>query len=669
VDRNLAIKKKAQQLIQKGQVDAALAEFDKLFESGDKDPYDFILVADLLAKRGSMQEAVRRYRQAVDEYSKGELFKNAIAVCKKILRISKEDVQIHRSLGELYAKEGLYGDAQIHYLEFAEGSIRRQEHEAALDALDLVVALSPDNEELSEKYVEIAMRGDQPERGAKELLSRADRAEQAGRRSVAQELRDRATTLSPSLAPPSMDGDGPAAGSVDVTAFENGAGTIVAPPPQGPSARNGFETSAQSIAPGGAGTIEPGVVSLDAAPAVDLPAKQGGDAVRFEPGVVSLPEGSPGAPASEAPADFAETVAFDLPAAVEPAAPAAVEPAAPAAPAPTAAEPAPAMTFETIEEDPVAPSAAPADAPAHEELAASYLSAGNKELAAEEFWKAAELAFFRGDLSRARMLLASLLQVQPQHEAALRRQVDITAQAEDRPAEARARFDLAERYLAQEEWALARAEYLRVLEIDGSNDRARMRVQRLDTVLNAPPVPGADVDFDSIDVPKPAASVRVRDETPATLDGLVDLEEIIDEFKQGVQNSISGEDHESHYDLGMAYMEMGLYDEAIAEFQIAQKGGPMELKSLEMIALCCLEKNEPAEAVKELTRALELPGHGPDETISIRYNLGMAHDRLGNLDRALQHFEEVYVLNVDFLKVATKVRELKQRLSSSRDLG
>jgi tetratricopeptide (TPR) repeat protein len=669
VDRNLAIKKKAQQLIQKGQVDAALAEFDKLFESGDKDPYDFILVADLLAKRGSMQEAVRRYRQAVDEYSKGELFKNAIAVCKKILRISKEDVQIHRSLGELYAKEGLYGDAQIHYLEFAEGSIRRQEHEAALDALDLVVALSPDNEELSEKYVEIAMRGDQPERGAKELLRRADRAEQAGRRSVAQELRDRATTLSPSLAPPSMDGDGPAAGSVDVTAFENGAGTIVAPPPQGPSARNGFETSAQSIAPGGAGTIEPGVVSLDAAPAVDLPAKQGGDAVRFEPGVVSLPEGSPGAPASEAPADFAETVAFDLPAAVEPAAPAAVEPAAPAAPAPTAAEPAPAMTFETIEEDPVAPSAAPADAPAHEELAASYLSAGNKELAAEEFWKAAELAFFRGDLSRARMLLASLLQVQPQHEAALRRQVDITAQAEDRPAEARARFDLAERYLAQEEWALARAEYLRVLEIDGSNDRARMRVQRLDTVLNAPPVPGADVDFDSIDVPKPAASVRVRDETPATLDGLVDLEEIIDEFKQGVQNSISGEDHESHYDLGMAYMEMGLYDEAIAEFQIAQKGGPMELKSLEMIALCCLEKNEPAEAVKELTRALELPGHGPDETISIRYNLGMAHDRLGNLDRALQHFEEVYVLNVDFLKVATKVRELKQRLSSSRDLG
>jgi tetratricopeptide (TPR) repeat protein len=83
-----------------------------------------------------------------------------------------------------------------------------------------------------------------------------------------------------------------------------------------------------------------------------------------------------------------------------------------------------------------------------------------------------------------------------------------------------------------------------------------------------------------------------------------------------------------------------------------------------MIALCYLEKNEPATAAKELKRALELPGHGPDETISIRYNLGMALERLGNLDKALQYFEEVYLLNVDFFKVATKVRELKQRIAA-----
>ena len=585
MDRNLAIKKKAQQLIAKGQIDAALAEFDRLFEGGDKDPYDFILVADLLAKRGSMQEAVRRYRQAVDEYSKADLFKNAIAVCKRILRISKEDLEIHKTLGQLYAKEGLYGDAIIHYLEYAEGSIRRQDHDAALDVLDEVLKLSPENRDLSEKYVEIAMRADQPERGGRELHRRAARAEHEGKSAEAAELRDRASTLAPGLV---IDG-------AEATA-----------------AAYASEPSPAAAPPGGSGFEAPPSAEPPEASRIDALFGAGPDESTAvpEPGVVSLTRDAHTAPAAREPAD------------------------------------------------PVA---------AHAELATGYLSAGNRELAAEEFWKAAELAFFRGDLTRVRTLLSSLLAAMPGHEAALRRLVDITAQAEDRPAEARARFDLAEVYLAHEEWALARGEYMRSLELDPGNDRARMRVQRLDALQNGEAGAGGPIDLDSITGPKPASSVRVREESQQATDNLVDLEEIIDEFKAGVSNTISGEDHESHYDLGMAYMEMGLYDEAIGEFQIASRGGPMELKCLEMIALCYLEKNEPASAARELDRALELPGHGPEETISIRYNLGVSNERLGNLDRALQHYEEVYLLNVDFLKVATKVRELKARLASSQD--
>ena len=604
MDRSLAIKKRAQALVQKGQVDAALAEFDRLFEGGDKDPYDFILVADLLAKRGSMQEAVRRYRQAIDEYSKAELFKNAIAVCKKILRISKEDLEIHRSLGDLYAKEGLFGDSQIHYLEFAEGSIRRHDHDAALDVLEKVLQLSPDNLDLSEKFIEISTRADQPERGGRELLRRAERAEHRGQMDEAGQLRERASTLSPGLSvsvtPRSERGaasDGPAEGAA------SGGDAL------DPSARGFGDFTATSIVSGSdAATVpEPGVLSSGA---FEIPVTGAEEPASAPGGPGVLEEGPP--------------------------------------------EPGPAATQT------------PGEAAArHEDLAAGYLSSGNLELAAEEFWKAAEVAFFRGDLVRARTLLDSLLQVMPNHEAALRRLVDITVQAEDQPAEARARFSLAELYLSHEEWALARAEYMRVLELDSTNDRARMRVQRLDSMANGDGT-ALPVDLDSLPSQRPAASVRVRDEQPAGIDSLVDLEEIIDEFKAGVSNSISGEDHESHYDLGMAYMEMGLYDEAIGEFQTASKGGPMELKCLEMIALCYLEKSEPTEAARELQRALELPGHGPDETISIRYNLGIACERLGDLDRALQHFEEVYLLNVDFLKVATKVRELKQRIATSK---
>ena len=591
MDRNTAIKRKAQQLVQKGDVNGAIAEYEKLFEVGDKDPYDFIIVADLLAKRGSMQEAVRRYRQAIEEYAKTELYKNAIAVCKKILRISKEDLVIHRTLGELYAKEGLYGDAQIHYLEFAEGSIRRQDHDAALDVLDEVLKLSADNFDLSEKYVEIALRADQPERGGRELLRRAERAKLTGRIDEAEAIRERVSTLAPSL----------------LTSFPK-------PPDSAPPAEG---------APGDLGGPTP----------LETGATRGGESgtgasLGFEPSSRAIERG-PATPAGRH--SFAEEAVAAL----------GVPPSEP-------------------ESEP--------DLQSHEELARGYLQSGNKDLAAEEYWKASELAFFRGDLARARELLSALLGIEPTHEAALRRFVDIAAQSGDRPAEARARFDLGEVYLAHEEWELSRSEYLRCLELDPQNDRARGRVQRLDAVMNGGPPEGAPIDLDSLPDERPASSVRVRDEEAAPSgDPLIDLEEIIDEFKAGVSERISGEDHESHYDLGMAYMEMGLYDEAIGEFQVASKGSPMEVKCLEMIALCFLEKNEPASAARELSRALELPGYGPEETISIRYNLAVANERLGNLDRALQHFEEVYLLNVDFLKVASKVKELKQRVARAED--
>ena len=583
MDRSAAIKKKAQGLVQKGDVNGAIAEYEKLFEGGDKDPYDFIVVADLLAKRGSMQEAVRRYRQAIDEYAKTELYKNAIAVCKKILRISKEDLAIHRTLGDLYAKEGLYGDAQIHFLEFAEGSIRRQEHDAALDVLDEVLKLSADNFELSEKYVEIAMRADQPERGGKELLRRAERARAQGRMEEAEQIRERVSTLAPSL-------------------LQGGVAAAAAP-------------SAPAADPTSPATM-------------DQP---------FETSTRATDRETAAAPP---PMDGLETRA-----------------AWSATPEPEPRAPAPVKQERAVPEAP--------HEPEHEDLAKSYLQAGQKDLAAEEFWKASELAFFRGDAGRARELLTSLLGADPTHEAALRRLVDLTEQSGDRAAEAKARFDLAEVYLAHEEWDLCRAEFMRCLEIDPQNERARIRIKRLDAMANGAAPVGQPIDLDALPDERPAASVRVREEAPTPGDSLIDLEEIIDEFKAGVSERISGEDHESHYDLGMAYMEMGLYDEAIGEFQVASKGSPMEVKCLEMIALCFLEKNEPASAARELTRALELPGYGPEETISIRYNLAVANERLGNLDRALQHFEEVYLLNVDFLKVASKVKELKQRVAKA----
>jgi len=68
------------------------------------------------------------------------------------------------------------------------------------------------------------------------------------------------------------------------------------------------------------------------------------------------------------------------------------------------------------------------------------------------------------------------------------------------------------------------------------------------------------------------------------------LQELLDELKEGLDQNIAEEDVSSHYDLGLSFKEMGLYDMAIEEFQKSVKNKDYEMKSLEMLGQCFLEK-------------------------------------------------------------------------------
>jgi tetratricopeptide (TPR) repeat protein len=155
-----------------------------------------------------MQEAVRCHWQAIDEYTTAELSRTRSPSARRSsdLEGGPPDPPLAR---RPYAKEG-FARRQIHYLEFAEGLIRRQDYDAALDVVEQVLKLSPDNAELSEKYTEIALRADQPERGGRELLRRAERATMQGRVDEAAQLRDRASTLAPGLEEEGVESGEPA---------------------------------------------------------------------------------------------------------------------------------------------------------------------------------------------------------------------------------------------------------------------------------------------------------------------------------------------------------------------------------------------------------------------------------------------------------------------------
>ena len=140
------------------------------------------------------------------------------------------------------------------------------------------------------------------------------------------------------------------------------------------------------------------------------------------------------------------------------------------------------------------------------------------------------------------------------------------------------------------------------------------------------------------------------------------LEEIFKEFKKGVDKQLGKEDYDTRYNLGIAYKEMGLIDEAIAEFQLAAKDGARVLECASMLGICFMEKGMPKLAVKWFEKGLEAPGRRDEEYQALRYDLAMAHESAGDAQEALVLFTELYGQDANFRDVATKVRDLRSAL-------
>lgn len=136
------------------------------------------------------------------------------------------------------------------------------------------------------------------------------------------------------------------------------------------------------------------------------------------------------------------------------------------------------------------------------------------------------------------------------------------------------------------------------------------------------------------------------------------LEEIVEGFKRGVAENLSAEDYETHFNLGIAYCEMGLLDEAIGEFQLAAKGDGRLVECASMLGLCFLDKGLPELAIKWYSRGLEAPGVTEEATLGLMYDLGNAYLRFGAREAAYETFVEIYGISTHYRDVVAKLAEL-----------
>ena len=156
-------------------------------------------------------------------------------------------------------------------------------------------------------------------------------------------------------------------------------------------------------------------------------------------------------------------------------------------------------------------------------------------------------------------------------------------------------------------------------------------------------------------------------EKPAPSTETGPLKEVFDEFRAELgEMGSEDEDLETHYNLGIAFREMGLLEEAIGEFQKVAKANDRgkafryAMQCSTLLGLAFMEKGQPDIAAIWYERALSTPGLDSESKLALRYDLGVAQESAGDLEAALKSFSQVYAVNIDYRDVADRIASLQK---------
>ena len=348
------------------------------------------------------------------------------------------------------------------------------------------------------------------------------------------------------------------------------------------------------------------------------------------------------------------------------------------------------LVFSNIEQTPAAPEIEelesrvadnPDDPEAHQALGEALIEQGDRERGIEELDLATAGYENAGNLPHARELVDEILRLDPNSVRHRQKAVEFAFKAGDKARLIDAYLELADALLRSDLPEKARAVYARVAEHDPKNERAKGALAMLAPAV-APSKPEgkvkakdakmkvrdeASIDGDFVDLGSmlsdddegPARDTRmtVADEEP-TGDEEQDFQDMLTRFKQGIDENIDEADFQSHYDLGVAFKEMGLLDEAIAEFQKALRAPEGKLRTSEMLGVCFFEKGAFGVAESILRRGLDLPASGDQERLGVLYWLGRALEQQGKKADARDLYGRVFAVDIRFLDAEQRVKAL-----------
>ena len=678
------LKKKAAEFEAKKQPDKVLAlyrDIIALYDSGKEEPIDIPIynrAGDLLQKAGNLPAAVAMWERAVDLYADGGFFNPAIALCNKILRQSPGRAVIYYKLGKISADKGFKGDAKQNYLEYASRMQTSGNLDEAFRALKEFAEIVPDQDDVRLMLAEQLEKAGRKQEALEQLQLCYAQCVSAGR--DADAIAQRMRAIDPTVEPrSSASGSSAKLGGLVFLEIDSApakrATRSSGPTTAGPARR--LTKSLQGL------TLPDTDLPLVSAPAVELPLLD----------FIDVGPPAQGRIAAEPPkgdfTSFGEPSATILDEAFGEFEPRGVEPMF----ALDTSEPERRTTSEVLANSVdllrSQCETAPGDWSLRRQLAEALLDGGHRDAGIAELEVTLGGFEHQGDLDTAASVTEELVRIAPTVIRYHQKRVEFAFRADDRLRLATAYMELADALVGDGQAPKARVVYQRVLEIAPDDIRAQAALASIPdaTVPDSPaprrstrtskalaPAPAKvgtknpeDDGFISVgdwlrDDAQPKNTRMVVDEQEPTGDEKADFADMLRKFKQGVSENVEDEDYEAHYDLGVAYKEMGLLDEAIAEFQKSLRGPHKRVRALETLGHCFVEKGQLPVAATILTRALTEPGVTDRSLVGVHYLLGTIADELELFADAKKFYTRVIGVDIRFRDVGARLTAVEKRL-------
>ncbi len=676
----------------RGQYDKAIAQYKKLVDADKRDVRSLLKIGDLYVRKGDRGSAIETYEKVAGHYAQQGFFLKAIAVYKQILKLDPSRLDAQVRLGEMYEQLQLISDAMSVFEDVSSGFMRAGDTDQALAMLGKMVDLDPDHIPVRIKYAEALSRAGRTQEAAAEFEQGASLLRDQGRLDdyvkVAERLlyhRSNDVRVAKELAETYISRRDPKralaklqicfkADPRDVSTLSllaeaflmlsqtdkaisvyrevarihreahrpqermSALHRILELNPNDKEARTALQRTASAS---GQHYMPPAAVRSPGASTGSVPTAQLGGSQLSGTAHVGSPSlssasglsGASGIMYVEEDVEETSTVSGSLPAVSE----ALIEvdesyasaPPAPRPPTGGRVIPIRALGPMTYSQFLALPLVSTRVAPATAAFAPSLM---------EQTLELADSYLVDGLFTQARAIVSELQLSLPDHPLILDKAREI-----EELATASSGVSALAQPLVQPAASSAPApfasdppemefEYEELEHGDEGFDFAERLAEELAEVAEIAPLDeGAQ---------------------------MIDVDTVFEQFKAGVAEQVSDDDSATHFDLGIAYKEMGLLPDARREFQVAMADPRRRCLCWTMIGLIYMEEGQPRDAIEAFQSGLEIPEKTATEAVGMHYELAMACEASSLTDQARLHYEYVFQREPQFRQVGERLQRL-----------